>query len=430
MSKIEFGFSGVKKKDEKIGKSFWGPYGDIEGDAPLYEIKKAVAAGIAKSNLKGFGVVVEAFNPDLIRKAYLDPGFGAVGYAQEIQKARNEFVNQLNEIKKADLISAGFDVNQIKKAADSTSNLMHGIYDQELVNLFMRPLPVQALIGKEPNPGKKALWDAIPAGGAGTAGYGPESPNLVDSDTESYPRDADIKIGWTTFGVTQFSQIAGLAQTPTRDLMSIEMLAHTEMLKQIRERRTLGVTTEYSADPVWKAADKYEPPGLYELITANTDDPNYITADSGVDTWDELKQLIRSSNRMMLRDGLLPNVGICDYSTFDIILNGLDEYVRYQQNKDQSWGIENITINLPGSGKVPVVPSIYLPTTTGANGSFFLTDLNRIKYRVLYPEIFTELAQANNPTKRYTISFAETLVDYSDIDGESSLQGGVFGITV
>jgi hypothetical protein len=428
-------FRKATKQDEALGRSFWTGFNVEPGsEVNLYEIKKAMSAAISASHVKGqstivAGIAVDAIDPNLIRKSILN-GWSQKQYAQEIEKSLTGFVDNLNTIKKADLTKAGWTEDTIKKAADSTSNLMHSIYDQDITELFMRPLPVQALIGKEANMGAVALWDAIPAGGAGSASYGPESPNLVESDMDPARRSADIKIAWTTAAVTQFAQYAGMAQVPTRDLMSIELLAHTEMLKQLRERRTLGVTSSYSADPAFAPAGQYEPKGLYELITANTGDPNYVTAGAGVDTWDELNPLIKDSNRMMRRDGLIPNCSICDFSTYDIICQGLEQYVRYAQQPDQSWGVENITINLPGGGKVPVVPSIHLPTTSGTNGSFFLLDLNRIKYRVLYPEVFTELAPSTNPTKRFTISFAETLIDKSDVDGTSSLQGGVFGIAI
>jgi len=423
------------KEDVALGQAFWGNLGNAQTDVNLYEIKKSMAKSIAHAQANGLqtavsGVVVDAIDPNLIKKAILDPGYSMSRFTNDIEAAKGKYVDGLNEIRKASLSKVGVSEDEIKKAADSSSNLMHSIYDQQISSLFMRPLPVQALIGKEPNPGAIALWDAIPAGGAGSAAFGPESPNLVESDMDPKRRSADIKIAWTTAAVTQFAQYAGMAQVPARDLMSIELLAHTEMLKQLRERRTLGVTSSYSADPVFASAGQYEYPGLYELIHNNTDDPNYETADAGVDTWDELKPLIKDSNRKMMRDGLVPNVAICDYSTYNIITIGMEEYVRYQQKSDQDYGIENIIINLPGAGKVPVVPSIYLPTTTGANGSFFLLDLNYLKYRVLYPEVFTELAPSTNPTKRFTISFAETLIDKSDVDGTSSLQGGVFGITV
>jgi len=425
----------ANQTDVMLGQAFWGNLGYAQTEINLYEIKKSMAQSVSAAQAAGkntavTGIVVDPVDPNLIRKSILNPGYSARQFIEDVEQAKTQYVDALNEVKKASMSDAGITADTIRKAADSSSNLMHSIYDQQITSLFMRPLPVQALIGKEPNPGAVALWDAIPAGGAGSAAFGSEDPNLTESDMSPARRTADIKIAWTTAAVTQFAQYAGMAQVPARDLMSIEMLGHTEMLKQLRERRTLGVTSGYSATPAFTSAGTYEYSGLYELIHNNTGTPNYVTAGSGIDTWDELKPLIKETNTKMQQDGLYPNVAVCDYSTYNIITIGLEEYVRYQQKSDQDYGIENITINLTGVGKVPVVPSIYLPTTTGTNGSLFLLDLNYLKYRVLYPEVFTELAPSTNPTKKFTISFAETLIDKSDVDGTSSLQGGVFGITI
>lgn len=76
-----------------------------------------------------------------------------------------------------------------------------------------------------------------------------------------------------------------------------------------------------------------------------------------------------------------------------------------------------------------MVPCPYLPTTTGPNGSIFLLDTTHLARRILWAETMEELANINT-SKRAVISAAEVIIDKTDVDGESSLQGGVFGITI
>jgi hypothetical protein len=47
----------------------------------------------------------------------------------------------------------------------------------------------------------------------------------------------------------------------------------------------------------------------------------------------------------------------------------------------------------------------------------------------LWADTYEELANINTSDK-FVISAAETLIDKSDIDGSSSLHGGLFGITI
>jgi hypothetical protein len=66
---------------------------------------------------------------------------------------------------------------------------------------------------------------------------------------------------------------------------------------------------------------------------------------------------------------------------------------------------------------------------TGAYGGIFLIDTRLLARRTLWADTYEELANINTSDK-FVISAAETLIDKSDVDGSSSLHGGLFGITI
>ena len=75
------------------------------------------------------------------------------------------------------------------------------------------------------------------------------------------------------------------------------------------------------------------------------------------------------------------------------------------------------------------MPHPFLRMTSGAYGAIALLDTALFARRVLWQDTYEELANINTSDK-FVISAAETLIDKSDIDGTSSLHGGLFGITI
>lgn len=401
--------------DESKGPAFWGQYALTNGPVNVYEIKKSIASGLAQAKRNGTKIdcfpVIDAYDPAIVRKGILDASYGEAGLNADLHAAHDSLTNE------------------IKKATTTSSNMVHTIADQDVTMLFKRVYPVQALIDVEPNIGKVANWDAIPPTGAGSAYFGTEDPVLTESDITDYNRSATVKLLYAVGRVTKLTQFAGQSQVPSRDFMSIRILAAMEMIKQLRERRMLGVTSDVTvANTSFASAGTNEYGGLYELITANTADPNYVTADAGVDTWDEIQPLVNESYRRMVADGLNPNVCLCDYKTFNHVREGMNEMFRSENMETTNWGIRKIVLTMP-NGDVPLIPSYFLPATAGTNGSMFLLDTMFLKRRVLYPEMFQELAQTNT-SKKFVVDAAEVLIDKTDVDGTHSLQGGVFGITL
>jgi hypothetical protein len=419
-----FGRSITSDDMKAKASAFWHGYQD--GDAVnLYEVKKAVTDRFIKAreidpSLPVMGPVLDAYDPAMIQKALFDDSFGTEGFSEFLKKARSDLVDSVNE---------ALENLPIKKAFSTDSSLMHTITDKDVTFLFRRVYPLQGLIDVEANLGKIAQWDAIPPNGAGSAYFGPEDPTLVESDMTDYTRTATVKIMYAPGRVTKLAQFAGAAQVPARDMMSIRMLGSMEMVKNLRERRTLGVTSDVTiADTAYSAAGAFEYKGLYELITANTGTPNYVTAGGSVNTWSEIEPLIDESYRRMVQDGLDPNVAICDSKTFNVIRQGMNVFFHSENMKETNWGIKKIVLNMP-NGDIPLITDFFMPTTTGATGSMFLLDTAYLKRRVLWPEMYQELAQVNT-SKKYVIDAAEVIIDKTDVNGSSSLQGGVFGITL
>jgi hypothetical protein len=308
---------------------------------------------------------------------------------------------------------------------------MHSISDNEVTMLFKKVYPASSLIPVEASIGKVTQWDAIGVNEAGTAFFGSEDPDLTESDMGDHTRTATNKIMYSVLRVTKMAYEAGKKQVPARDMMTIRSLAANEMLKNLRERSILGVTRDVAASTnAFQDAGPLEYAGIYELVTANTADPNYVdvSTDATVTTKDKIDPHLDDSYIRMVQDGQIPNLAICDYKTFGLYRRSLNEFFHTENVKSLDYGIAKITLVFPG-GEVPMIPCPFMPTTTGQNGAIFLLDTTKLARRVLWGETMEELANINT-SKRAVVNAAEVLIDKSDVDGTSSLQGGVFGITI
>ena len=422
------GFNGAKigmtftgREMQQRARAFWGP-GVEEGDA--VDIVKAQALAqdryikVMEEDPRAPMVfpLVDLIRPDWVRKAIYDPTYGNDGLMADVKKAANDFLGE---------------IDSLRKATDSSSSLMHSITDDEVTMLFKKVYPATSLIPVEASRGKITQWDAIGVNEAGTAFFGSEDPDLTESDMGDHTRTATNKIMYSVLRVTKMAYEAGKSQVPARDMMTIRSLAANEMIKNLRERSILGVTRDVQASVnAYANAGPLEYAGLYQLITANTTDPNYedVSADATINAKDKIDPYLDASYISMIQDGRVPNLAICDYKTFGLYRRALNEFFHTENVKSLDYGIAKITLVFPG-GEVPMVPCPFLPTTAGANGAIFLLDTTTLARRVLWGETMEELANINT-TKRAVVNAAEVLIDKSDDDGTSSLQGGVFGITI
>jgi hypothetical protein len=164
------------------------------------------------------------------------------------------------------------------------------------------------------------------------------------------------------------------------------------------------------------------------MITANTagtsGDQTWITSTGG--SYDDIQKDLDTTYNTMVKFGMQPNLALCDYRVFGTMRRGLWEHFRTEPIKELTTGISKISLVFPGADGLPLVPHPFLPQTAG-QGSIQLIDTRLIARRTLWQDMYEDLAKINLSSKA-VISAAETMADKSDIDGASSLHGGVFGI--
>lgn len=326
----------------------------------------------------------------------------------------------------------------IAKAETTSSNLMHVIADEQVTYLYKRPYPFQALIPAQANKGKTALWDTIgPYGDMGSAAFGTEDPTLVESDMNAYNRTDTIKYLYSVGRLTKASKIAGLTQVPARDLKAIRVDMAQDTIRSLRERAMLGITRNIkSTTNEFVPAGPLEYKGVYELITDNVGTGAVgakcyvdVSADN-VNTFQKLNEQLDLTYNQLVLYGMQPNLALCDYPTFGLIRRGMTDYVRYigEPTKTLVPGVQKLDLVFPNEGGLSLVPHAFLPMATGAYGNIFLMDTRLMARRILWQDTYEELANINTSDK-FVISSAETMIDKTAIDANSSLHGGVFGIT-
>jgi hypothetical protein len=325
--------------------------------------------------------------------------------------------------------------SEFKKAMTTASNLMHVIADQDVTYLYKRPYPFQALIPSEANKGKAANFDIVGPWDLPGAGPGTEDQMFTEGDPSPYNRSQYIKYLYSVYRVTMAAQLAGLAQVPARDMLAIRIDMAQDALRSLRERMMIGVnysptdTTMAFRAAVGSTNIAYN--GVYQIIQANTktagSGANWVT--SGGASYDQINKDLDTSYQAMAKYGFQPNIAFTDYQTFGIYRRGLWEHFRTGPITEITSGITKIELTFPNAGGLAMIPHPFLPvsTSTSSTGCIILLDSRLLARRVLWQDMNTQLAQINLSQKG-VISAAETLVDKSDVDAASSLQGGVFGI--
>jgi len=371
---------------------------------------------------KASGSERESFS-DLVQKSYDNE-------VKVMKSYEDRFIQDAQTIKKA--MIAG-------NSSSTGSYLMHVIADEGVTYMYKRPYPVQALIPVEANKGRQALWDVIGPYSFGSAFFGTEDQSMtMESDPDTHNRSAFVKYLFTIGRVTKAAQFAGLAQTPSRDMLAIRIDAAQDALRALRERRLLGVTSDVAdTNFAYTSATTNEYQGLYELVRTNTSGTsgNQTWIASTGNTYKLIMNDLDTSYRYMMKFGMQPNLAICDLRTFSTIRQGLMEYFRTEPIKEFVQGVSKINLVFPAATGLPLVPHPFLPQTA-SYGSVFLMDTRLIARRSLWQDTYEELAKTN-PSQKFFVSAAETLIDKSDIGNDAigggipaySLHGGVFTIT-
>lgn len=424
------------------GRSFWGR--DIE-DGDLVDITKATANATdrflealeSNPNAKTMVPVMNYIDPSIIKAGIL--------YDQDmvrtealVQKAKMDLLGEIDNICSPK--------DDIRKATTSSSNLMHTMADQQVQILYKKILPVQTLFSTVACKGKYAQWDAITPNGGGTAFFDGEDPEMVESDLTDVTRMTPVKIMYSKGRLTKMGMVAGEAQNPSRDLMSIRTMASNEMIKQLRERSTIGVVRDVtSTSNAFMPAGTLQYAGLYELITGHTQatgtrthaNPNWQAATAWAGETDPatawrkfVEQDLNEVYRKMVYVNQVPDVMLTDYRTFSFIRTALNDTFRGNDNMvTTTFGISKLNLAMP-NGTVPMIPVPFMPNVVG-NGNIFMLNTDAIERRVLWPETYEELGNVNT-SKSYVISAAECMIDKTDYNADTatclSMQGGVWGI--
>lgn len=374
---------------------------------------------------------------EMVQKAIFGNTHAGKSECEDILKANSEALNKM---------STDYLDSLVTKAETTTSNsgniqaqvadmgaLMHAIADENVTYLYKRAYPFQALIPVEANKGKAAVWDAIGPYELTSAAFGTEDPSLQETDMTSHTRNAQVKFMYTVGRLTKAAKLAGLAQVPVRDIKAIRVDMAQDAMRSLRERSLLGVNrTINDTNFAFQSAGPLEYPGIYELMTnaAASTTKTYIQGSGGITSYDDIMQNLDYSYRLMVKYNMRPNLALCDYNTFGVIRRGVAEYLRYtgEPVKTLVPGLSKIDLVFPGESGLPLVAHPMLDMGAGNVGNIFLLDTRLLARRVLWQDTYEELANINT-TDKFVISASETLIDKSDIDGSSSLHGGVLGIT-
>jgi len=410
------------------GKMYWG--GDIMDGVPVNTSR------VAKANQERYLASEMDMLPllphipdEIIHKAIFEYGENLTSkeYTEETGGLRDELAKALQvdseELVKATTAGTG----TASSSSSSGSSMIHAIADDKIAYLYKRPYPLQALIPVEANMGKAAVWDAIGPFDFGSAHFGSEDESFVESDITAYTRTEYIKYLYAELRVTKAAIMGGLAAVPARDMLAVRIDAAQDALRALRERAMLGVTVDVNdKTPTFNTttpSNTYD--GLYQMLSNNTADSNYIDG-TGVTTFKEIMEKLDTTFNNMVVDSQSPNLAVCDYKTFGTIRRGLADYLKTDPLQTLTWGISKISLAFPNEGGLPLVPHPFLPQTSGS-GAVFLLDTRLLARRQLWGDTYEELGKINL-SNRGVVNAAETFIDKSDVDGNTTLMGGILNL--
>jgi len=412
------------------GSLFWG---DVIDGTPINTARMAKANQARYlENQTPLMPLAPAIPDDLIWKAIFDYGGADVSkedYHEQTEKLRNEVVKGFDADYEAITKATTAGTGSASSSSSTGSGMIHAIADEKVAYLYKRPYPIQALIPTESNRGKAAVWDAIGPFDFGNAAFGTEDQSFTESDITAYTRTEYIKYLFSVGRVTKAAQLAGLSAVPPRDMMAVRVDAAQDALRALRERAMLGVSIDVSdRTPTFNSSaptNGYN--GMYNFLANNSTaaDMNYVDG-TGVSTYKEIMEYLDTSYNAMVIDSISPNLAVCDYTTFSTIRRGLTEYFRTDPVQTFTQGVSKISLVFPNEGGLPLVPHPFLPQTSGS-GAIFLMDTRLLARRSLWMDTYEDLAKINL-SQKFVVSAAETFIDKSDVDGSTSLMGGVLNL--
>lgn len=282
--------------------------------------------------------------------------------------------------------------------------------DPRIIDLSRKFTPWTTLIPRVTNQGVTADYNKITAKGAGT--FEAEDAVLNDvTDTESRS-SSPIKYMYSVGRVTGQAQAAmpsyivqglqpegtGITNTtfgsPTApNAKQYEVLKRAQALKELEESAIwTGVltATTYAGLPALQS-------------TTNRVDKNTSALD-WADIEDAVQKAYTSSGR--------PNIGSCDASSLADIRKIMVDNFRYtpgSMSGSAGFGVPAPVVIESMVGPIPMVPTQYLPSTTGTKQVWFL-DMEVIEMRVLQDMTYEDLAKTND-SQKFMMKIYEVLLN-------------------
>ena len=259
------------------------------------------------------------------------------------------------------------------------------VWDRDVVDITRKLTPLLTLIPKVTNKGKVAQYYKITARGA--AGWGAEDPALSESDDTKEEASESIRYLRVVGRVTGVAQIAG---AHFESSMQREVINKTQSMNEAIEEAMLTGNN---------ATNQYQPDGLQQLLTANTDDV------AGAVSLSDVTELV---NQCFVDKGA-PNLLITDpFTATDLIEQQMD-YVRYTDpNITIAWGLQVPSIQTV-VGRLPMLISQFMPSTTGSRRVFCI-NTNYVQRRVLQDITFERLAKTSD-SEKFMLKTYSTLIN-------------------
>ena len=259
------------------------------------------------------------------------------------------------------------------------------VWDRDVVDITRKLTPLLTLIPKVTNKGKVAQYYRITARGA--ANWGAEDPALSESDDTKEEANESIRYLRVGGRVTGVAQIAG---AHFESSMQREVINKTQSMNEAIEEAMLTGNN---------ATNQYQPDGLQQLLTANTDDV------AGAVSLSDVTELV---NQCFVDKGA-PNLLITDpFTATDLIEQQMD-YVRYTDpNITIAWGLQVPSIQTV-VGRLPMLISQFMPSTTGSRRVFCI-NTNYVQRRVLQDITFERLAKTSD-SEKFMLKTYSTLIN-------------------
>ena len=348
-----------------------------------------------------------------------DPG---AAYAASFGYLGNKTKYYDPSIKSMDMRQGLNDKFKIGLKAQQTNSGGAGTAGYAMIPVYVDPMiidrsrkytPAVEMIPRVTNMGMYADYNVITAkGGAFTAG---ENAALAETNTTYDRQSTAIKFLYAVGAVTGPSQAGqpaymlqgfissgaqggAFANQTGSNAKQQEVLVKTRELKEMEENLIFNGNSSTSG--ITGNPDGTEFDGIISLLgTTNTVDKN--TSDIA------LKDLY-TAVRYAFDDGGRPNVSFCSSAVYEDIEMLLQQKMGYiQPAKDFFWGFNAMYLKTM-VGDIPIVPSMYLSSTTGSKAIYFI-DLAVTEMRVLQDMTYFDLAKTND-SDRFAVKIYEALI--------------------